>query len=151
MPHEYSFRKSERLCNKRDFELLLSSSRSTSSPPLKVVWKELGSAFDDNAAVKVAVSVPKRYFKRAVDRNLLKRRIRDSYRREKHNLTGTVQQRGMSLRLLVVYTRKEILDQRCIDENVIHSLQNIENEIARRYPLSGNTALAGENTAPGAH
>ena len=40
-----------------------------------------------NEENRIMVSVPKKLFKRAVKRNLLKRRIRESYRKQKHNLT----------------------------------------------------------------
>jgi len=51
---------------------------------------------------RIVVSVPKRNFKRAVKRNLLKRRIRESYRRQKALL-------GPGVDVLFIYTLKEIL------------------------------------------
>jgi ribonuclease P protein component len=51
---------------------------------------------------RIVVSVPKRNFKRAVKRNLLKRRIRESYRRQKALL-------GPGVDVLFIYTLKEVL------------------------------------------
>ena len=51
---------------------------------------------------RIVVSVPKRLFKRAVKRNLLKRRIRESYRRQKGLLNGTFD-------ILFIYTAAEVL------------------------------------------
>lgn len=51
---------------------------------------------------RIVVSVPKRLFKRAVKRNLLKRRIRESYRRQKGLLNGTFD-------ILFIYTSPEVL------------------------------------------
>ena len=59
------------------------------------------------------VSVPKKMFKRAVKRNLLKRRIRESWRRQKHNLDGL---NGYDI--LFTYSLKEILSYEEIYEAV---------------------------------
>ena len=57
-----------------------------------------------NDVDRIMVSVPKKLFKRAVKRNLLKRRIRESYRKQKHNLTIEG-----GLDLLFMYSTKEIM------------------------------------------
>ena len=57
---------------------------------------------DPDRASRIVVSVPKRLFKRAVKRNLLKRRIRESYRRQKGLLNGTFD-------ILFIYTSPEVL------------------------------------------
>ncbi len=56
---------------------------------------------------RIVVSVPKRNFKRAVKRNLLKRRIRESYRRQKSLL-------GLGVDVLFIYTPKEVLPYEAI-------------------------------------
>lgn len=60
---------------------------------------------------RLLVSVPKRYFKRAVKRNLLKRRIRESYRLQKEML-------GPGFDLMLVYTAREVLSSAVIREAV---------------------------------
>ena len=52
---------------------------------------------------RIMVSVPKKLFKRAVKRNLLTRRIRESWRRQKHDLNGQ-----QSVDILFIYPTKEI-------------------------------------------
>lgn len=69
---------------------------------------------------EVAISVPKRIFKRAVHRNLIRRRIREAYRTQKsfYPFTGNCD-------LLIVYIAKEILDYKVIESNVASFLQKI--------------------------
>ena len=80
---------------------------------------------------RIMVSVPKKMFKRAVKRNLLKRRIRESWRKQKHNLqtTGTD--------ILFIYPTKEIQTYEqiyaCVGQiiekiNKIQTNQQIQNE-----------------------
>ncbi len=57
---------------------------------------------DDDAPSRIVVSVPKRNFKRAVKRNLLKRRLRESYRLQKDLL-------GPGVDILFVYLPREVL------------------------------------------
>ncbi len=62
---------------------------------------------------RIMISVPKKLFKRAVKRNLLKRRIRESYRIQKHNIIA-----DSGVDVLFMYNSKEILSYRQIYEAV---------------------------------
>lgn len=75
---------------------------------------------------RIVVSVPKRSFKRAVKRNLLKRRIRESYRRQKSLLTGTWD-------LLIVYTSREVLPYETIFADMTEMLCKMESVDNKRF------------------
>ncbi|MEE3375506.1 MAG: ribonuclease P protein component [Candidatus Cryptobacteroides sp.] len=75
---------------------------------------------------RIVVSVPKRSFKRAVKRNLLKRRIRESYRRQKSLLTGTWD-------LLIVYTSREVLPYETIFADMTEMLRKMESADNKRF------------------
>lgn len=60
--------------------------------------------------LQMGVSVGKRHFKRAVDRNLLKRRIREAYRKQKHELQATLSASGISMDIFFVYSNARISD-----------------------------------------
>jgi len=68
------------------------------------------------------VSVPKRFFKRAVKRNLLKRRMREAYRTQKSMLGPS------SIDILFLYNSKEVNDFQTIKEEVSVILKNISDE-----------------------
>ncbi len=76
----------------------------------------------------MAVSVPKRLFKKAVDRNLLKRRIREAYRLNKKQLDGLVLPAGHTLHLLIQYQRKEMMDFHSIESGLLEGFEKLRQE-----------------------
>lgn len=90
--------KSERLCGKKAVEALFGQGRGGVKGCLR--YRCLQRA--DDGPSRMLVSVPKRSFKRAVKRNLLKRRIREAYRRQKGLLPA-----GMDI--LFIYNSAEVL------------------------------------------
>jgi len=73
-------------------------------------------------ANRVMVSVPKRFFKRAVKRNLLKRRLREAYRTQKDILARS------STDMLFLYNTNEVMDSQTIREEVRTILNKISDE-----------------------
>lgn len=104
--------KSERLCGKTSVTALMSKGRWGSSAGLKYCFLEGEASGEDPVPNRMMVSVPKRFFKRAVKRNLLKRRIRESYR----NLKEILPQKGSSIMFL--YNTKEVLDSESIRSSI---------------------------------
>ena len=93
--------KKERLCGKKAIETLLAKGRHGSVGPIRYIHRaDNGEEFS-----RILISVPKKLFKRAVKRNLLKRRIRESWRRLKHNLIAA--EHGMDI--LFIYSTKEVM------------------------------------------
>ena len=92
--------KEERICSVKAVEALIAGGRHVCCEPLRCCWYTR-QAQDIN---RIMISVPKRLFKRAVKRNLLKRRIREAYRLQKHQLES----RGIDM--MFVYTSKEVAD-----------------------------------------
>lgn len=80
----------------------------------------------------MAVSVPKRLFKKAVDRNLLKRRIREAYRLNKADLYDLVQRKDLKLILLIQYKNNEIEDYHIIEEAVLKGLRKLAEKLSPR-------------------
>ena len=92
--------KEERLCGKTGISHLLAKGRHGNVPNMRYLClKNNGKEFN-----RIMVSVPKKLFKRAVKRNLLKRRIRESYRKQKHDLNLK-----SGVDLLFMYSTKEVL------------------------------------------
>ena len=81
---DYSYPKVEKLKSKKIIESLFTDGKSVGKYPLRLVYVQ--NNFDDDVPLKMGVSVSKKYFKRAVDRNYFKRVLRETYRLNKHLL-----------------------------------------------------------------
>ena len=124
---QYGFSKQERLCKRDDFQIVLTKGKSVYSYPFRCVyvWKE-SSSF----SVKVAVSVSRRRFKHAVDRNKIKRLVRESYRLNKHILYQHYVDCNKSLDILVIYTDTKIHPFPFIQKKIVSVINKLikENE-----------------------
>ena len=80
----FSYPKTEKLKSKKIIDLLFTEGKSVSKYPLRLVYMK--HDFDEDIPLKMGVSVSKKYFKNAVDRNYFKRVLRESYRLNKHLL-----------------------------------------------------------------
>lgn len=86
-----TFRKQERIVSTRLIEMLFGkgNSQSLSAFPLRAVFVQTARQ-SSCAPVQILISVPKKRFKHAVDRNRVKRQIREAYRHHKQLLEGVV-------------------------------------------------------------
>ena len=80
----FTYSKAEKLKSKTTIDLLFSKGKSVSKYPLRLVYIE--GDFGEGVSVKMGVSVSKKHFKKAVDRNYFKRVLRETYRLNKHLL-----------------------------------------------------------------
>lgn len=83
---------------------------------------------EESAASGVAVlfSVPKRLHKRANKRNLLRRRMRESYRLSKEALVAAAESRGLVIKIAFIYVSKEELTYKAIDDAIVNILAEIQ-------------------------
>lgn len=81
---DFSYSKAEKLKSKKIIDLLFTEGKSVSKYPLRLVYVK--HDFEEDVPLKFGVSVSKKYFKNAVDRNYFKRVLRESYRLNKQLL-----------------------------------------------------------------
>ncbi|MDR2414649.1 MAG: ribonuclease P protein component [Odoribacteraceae bacterium] len=104
----YTLDKRERLHLKHRFEALVAGRKSFISYPLRVIYRFSGRN-EGEAPARIAISVSKKRFKRAVDRNRVKRLTREAYRLNKHALHDLIPP-GQAVDLLLVYLEESIVD-----------------------------------------
>jgi ribonuclease P protein component len=115
--------KEERLCRKKLSDQLFTEGKSFIKFPLRITYF-LDDQTKDDIACKVLFIVSKKRFKRAVDRNLLKRRMREAYRLNKE-LIFQSGFRSSTVLLGINYIGKEILDYEIIYNEMIISLNKL--------------------------
>lgn len=112
----FSFSKNEKLKSRKDISALFSEGKSIYKYPIKLYYNH---GID---TVKLGVSVPKKNFKKAVTRNLLKRRLREAYRKNKNYLTGE------NYNIMLLYIAKEEEDFQKIESSIIYLLSSLANK-----------------------
>lgn len=124
-----TFRKAERLSGKKVIDQLFAKgSTETGSVfgyPFRVLYL-LGEMPVEPPLPAILISVSKRYFKKAVDRNLIKRRIREAYRRNKGLLFEGTAARPLA-RIALIYVAKEKISF----EELEKKLKFVLNQIAK--------------------
>ena len=101
--------KAERINSKITIETIFKNGKSVFSFPYKVVWNT-EVADENKPAVEILLSVGKKRFKKAVDRNHIKRLIRETFRTNKHILWDYCEVNNLRLQIALVYVDKEIGD-----------------------------------------
>jgi ribonuclease P protein component len=101
----YTFRKEEKLCSQKVIGEIFLTGDSFLCYPLKVVWKD--EVLTTKFPAQVVFSVPKRLFKKAHDRNLLKRQLREVYRYRKNDLYQMLETKERKIALMIVCIAKE--------------------------------------------
>lgn len=109
-----TYPKHEKLKSKTTIDLLFSEGKSVSKYPLRLVYAPI--ALEDGEVIKMGVSVSKKHFKKAVDRNYFKRVLRETYRLNKHLLLDNMDK---PYALMFFYQSKDRLTYQEINEKTI--------------------------------
>lgn len=124
------FGKSYKLCSRKTIDLLFNEGKQLRVFPLKVYYAENESV--EKVPFQVVLSAPKRQFKRAHDRNYVKRLLKEVLRREKQPLEEVLNESGKQLSLCIIYTNKEVLTyqelEKCVRKLVVKLIAELNGE-----------------------
>ena len=118
-----TFTKAERLSSKIEIDRLFETGKSFHFSPFKIIWKE---TTDSTVPAKIVISVPKRLFKKAIDRNRIKRITREAYRKNKNSFYIDINKKVL---LMFIFTSKTIIEYKEMEEKIISILQRLSKNI----------------------
>jgi ribonuclease P protein component len=127
LPRRHTFRKAERLNGRKAIEQLVASGRNIVIAPFRLLWIPIVLPTDFPA--QIAFSVPKRNFKKAVDRNRMKRLMRESYRKNKSDIYTLLAERKLQCALLLNYSGKTQISFVEADEKIKQILQRFAKDL----------------------
>ena len=130
------FPKHERLKKRKDIESLMERGKRFRKEGIGVTFLILPNETPGAAA---AFSVSKRRFKRAVDRNTIKRKMREAYRLQKQELLAQAKNKGVRIHILWVYLDRKPCDFHEISEIISASLRRLSDVI--KDLNHGNTSI----------
>ena len=123
---DFSFNKAERLCSKKIMDKLFTEGKTIFVFPLRIVYLE--TSLLSKFPVQAAFTVGKRNFKRAVQRNLIKRRMREAYRLNKHQFYVEIGDKQVAV--FFIYTGKTISKYSQIKSSLKKGLKKLLSELA---------------------
>lgn len=123
--------KTEKLKSKVVIDHLFTNGRSIKSGPIVLLWD-----FTTNQAgvpLQMGVSVPKRRFKKAVDRNRIKRQMREVYRTNQQELYQLVRNSDRQLAIFLLYRGAESVTYKALQGKIIVTLKRLEEELKKEF------------------
>jgi len=121
--------KKERLKSRKQISNLFSKNQHVFSYPFKYIFTPIDPI--DQASAKLLISVSKRTFKHAVDRNRMKRLIREAYRKNKNIIYDELQPLNTQLLLGVIFVGKELMEYSEIEKSMIKGLKKLKESLAK--------------------
>ncbi len=138
----YTLSKPERLSSLKAIAHLFAGGHSLAKYPIRLVWMEVTDEGSPVFPVQVMFSVSKKKFARAVDRNLIRRRMREAYRLQKPELYAELPE-GRAFHLALLYSGTDILEFVEIQKAMMTALKRWYTALAATMtsPPSPNTEL----------
>ena len=118
----YTFKKAEKLKSRKTIEQLFKEGRSFSNFPFRILW-----LFKDNAVAPLqsGFAVSSKHFKKSVDRNRIKRLMREAYRLQKDVLVNEVTKEQKQLAVFIIYVGNELPEYTFVFEKMGHVITRL--------------------------
>lgn len=131
--HNFTFKKEEKLKKLKEIDRLFKEGNSFHIYPLRWVWVSTKESIQTFSPTQVAVSVSKRKFKLAVDRNRVKRLMREAWRLNKHSLHEKIND-GEHYSMMLIYTGNKKEPLRYITKRLKKGMDRFIREAQKEIP-----------------
>lgn len=121
---KFTYPREEKLKSRNTIDLMFAEGRSVSKYPLRLVYVPLPE--NEPGAIKIGVSVSKRHFKKAVDRNYFKRLLRETYR---HNKQLLLENQPQPYAYMLMYQTKDRLSFEEINTKTIQLFEKFITQV----------------------
>jgi ribonuclease P protein component len=131
----FTFSTAERLKSRKVIASLFQKDKSQSfgAYPLRLVW--IPTEVENDFPVQSSFSVPKKTFRRANQRNTLRRRMREAYRLHKHLIYNNLKDSEKKYALMWLFTGKEEVPYQDIEKSMIFAIHRFLREIKKEKPV----------------
>ena len=124
----FGYHKKEKLKSRTELQAIFTTGKSFSVFPIKVFFIEKDT-MDTTVPVSAGVGVSSRHFKKAVDRNRIKRLLREAYRLEKQPLLQAITVQSKTVSVFFLYLDKELPDYVLIREKMKEGIEKLIKKI----------------------
>ena len=131
LPKKFTYQKKDKLKSRKQMQFLFSKGTAITMHPIRLLYTiEKGEAgIFPNGLLQAGVGAPSRQFRKAVQRNKVKRLLREGYRLEKPNFTNSISITNTRLNLFFLYVDAHVQTQQQIQATIKLLLQKLSDKL----------------------
>jgi len=123
----FEFSKKQKLCNETVIKELFFKGKSFTTSSIRLVWEKVNN--EDEVAVKSIIVVPKKRIRLAVKRNIIRRRMIESYRLHKIEFENILKGMNLQLNIAIIYQKEKILPYKVVEQEIKLILERLRKEL----------------------
>jgi ribonuclease P protein component len=132
MAKEFALGKNEKLKSRKQIDVLFAGGKTFMSFPLRVSYQLAPIEEGEKSGIQIGVSASKRNFKRAVDRNRIKRLLREAYRLQKKDIVTFLQANNLKGYVFFIYVDKSLPTYTTVFEAMTKCLKLLQKKAEKR-------------------